>query len=78
MVDSKLILEHELVPEHVIMKKEEVQLVLQKYGISKEQLPMILATDPVVIAIEAEKGDVLKITRDSETAGKALYYRVVI
>ena len=77
-MDSKLILEHELVPEHEIMKKEEVKLVLQKYGISKDKLPKILTTDPVVLAIEAKKGDVLKITRHSETAGTALYYRVVI
>ena len=77
-MDLDLILEHELVPEHIIMKQDEIEELLKKYGITKDKLPKILAKDPVAIAIEAKKGDVLKILRDSITAGKAKYYRLVI
>ena len=77
-MDSKLILEHELVPLHEIMEKDEIEHLLSKYGITREKLPKIKEKDPVAQAIEAKVGDVLKIIRDSPTAGKALYYRVVV
>jgi DNA-directed RNA polymerase, subunit H (EC 2.7.7.6) len=34
--------------------------------------------DPAVIALKANEGDILEITRASKTAGEAVYYRVVI
>ncbi|MGP8321542.1 MAG: DNA-directed RNA polymerase subunit H [Methanosarcinaceae archaeon] len=36
------------------------------------------SADPVVIELGAEIGDVIKITRISQTAGESLYYRLVI
>ena len=71
-------MKHKLVPEHVIISEKEVKEVLKNYNITKGQLPKILLTDPVVKMIKAESGDVLKITRDSKTAGKSVFYRVVI
>ena len=65
-------------PEHVIISEKEVKEVLEKYNITKGQLPKILLTDPVVKMIKAESGDVLRITRESKTAGKSLFYRVVV
>ena len=73
-----MILNHELVPLHEIMKKKDAEVMLNSYKIKKEMLPKILEEDPIVIAIGAKKGDILKITRNSETAGKAQYYRLVI
>jgi DNA-directed RNA polymerase subunit H len=72
------ILKHELVPKHEIISKKEVNDVLMGYNITKGQLPKIFSNDPVVKMIKAEAGDVLKITRDSKTAGKSIFYRVVI
>ena len=72
------ILEHELVPKHEIMKKSEVEELLKKLKISVNQLPKIKLNDPVVQAIGAKRGDVLKITRNSAVAGEAIYYRVVV
>ncbi len=72
------ILEHELVPKHEICSEEEVNELLKRYNISKEQLPKILLTDPVVKALGAKPGDVIKIIRNSKISGKSIYYRVVV
>ena len=79
MTEKKFnILEHELVPEHMILSKEEAKEVLDKYNAKAEQLPKILSTDPAIKAIGAKKGDIIKIIRKSKTAKKAIAYRVVI
>ncbi len=75
---GKKVLEHELVPQHRIMSKEEVEELKKKYGIKKWQLPKILHKDPVALLLGAKPGDVLEIKRKSETAGEATYYRLVV
>lgn len=65
-------------PKHIILNKEEEKEVLDKFKIRPENLPKILINDPVVKAIGAKEGDVLKITRKSKTAGTSLYYRIVV
>ncbi|MCC6033732.1 MAG: DNA-directed RNA polymerase subunit H [Desulfurococcaceae archaeon] len=72
------ILEHELVPEHEVLKPEEAIEVLRSLGVRPEQLPYIRASDPVARAIGAKPGDIVKITRKSPTAGKIVVYRFVI
>ena len=67
-----------LVPEHVLLTKEETQSVLEMYKIKPYQLPYIKSSDPAVRAIDAKLGDVVKIIRNSQTAGKAIAYRYVI
>jgi DNA-directed RNA polymerase subunit H len=66
------------VPEHTILSKEEEKEILDKFRIRPENLPKILINDPVVKAIGAKEGDILKIIRKSKTAGTSLYYRVVV
>ena len=77
-MSKKLILEHELVPMHEILEDDKIALVLDSFGIVKEQLPKIKDNDPVVKAINAKRGNVLKISRRSQTAGESIYYRLVI
>ena len=72
------ILNHELVPEHIILKENEIKEVLEKFKIKPENLPKILLSDPAVKAINAKEGDILKIVRKSKTAGVSLYYRIVV
>ncbi len=71
------ILEHELVPLHEVMTEREVEELLDKYKIKKEQLPKIKSSDPVIKEIKAREGDVVRITRKSRTAGRFLAYRLV-
>jgi len=69
---------HELVPSHVVLSPEEVDVVLKEYGVEARQLPKIHASDPVAKEIEAKVGDVIKIIRLSPTAKKSVFYRLVI
>ncbi len=70
--------EHELVPQHTILSKKEIEELLVRYRIKPYQLPSIRASDPVVLGIEAKPGDVLKIVRRSSTAGEIVVYRHVV
>ncbi len=72
------ILKHALVPAHEIMSKKDVKEMLDRYNITRGQLPKIMSNDPAVKMINAEPGEVLKITRVSETAGRSIFYRVVV
>ncbi|MFA5763818.1 MAG: DNA-directed RNA polymerase subunit H [archaeon] len=69
---------HYLVPEHVLIRKEKVQELMDELGINKISLPIITRLDPAIKPLKAEKGDVVKIIRDSLTAGQATYYRRIV
>ncbi len=71
-------LEHKMVPKHEIIQEDEIKNLLSQYAIEKEQLPKIRVSDPAAAAIKAKAGDVVKITRESKTAGKTFFYRLVI
>ncbi|RLG15818.1 MAG: DNA-directed RNA polymerase subunit H [Candidatus Nanohalarchaeota archaeon] len=77
-MSEKDIFTHELVPEHKILMKSESQKILKELDITADQLPKILDTDPIAEIIGAKTGDIIEITRDSPTAGKTKYYRIVI
>ncbi len=69
---------HYLVPEHVLIRKEKVDELMAELGIKKDSLPKISKLDAAIKNLKPEKGDVVKIIRDSPTAGQAIYYRRVI
>ena len=70
------ITEHELVPKHIILSDEEKQTLLKKYRLKESQLPKILTSDPVARFLGLVKGQVVKIIRASETAGRYITYRI--
>lgn len=69
---------HELVPKHTIASDDEVTLVLGHYGIEKPQFPRIRREDPAARVLGAKIGQIVRIERDSQTAGKIYYYRLVV
>ncbi|MEM4941357.1 MAG: DNA-directed RNA polymerase subunit H [Candidatus Nezhaarchaeales archaeon] len=72
------ILDHELVPKHILLTKEERKQLLEQLKIKPEQLPWIRASDPVAKLIGAKPGDIVKIIRKSPTAGETIAYRFVV
>ncbi|MFW9845535.1 MAG: DNA-directed RNA polymerase subunit H [Candidatus Thorarchaeota archaeon] len=69
---------HELVPAHTIAEDNEVNMVLDYYGINRDQIPRIRRDDPAVKVLGAKPGQVVRIERNSDTAGNVYYYRLVV
>lgn len=70
--------DHALVPRHVILSEEETAELMKKFRIKLYQIPHIKSSDPAARVIDAKPGSVLKIIRNSQTAGVAVSYRFVI
>ena len=72
------ITEHTYVPKHLLLTTDEKKELKKRYKIKESQLPKILSTDPVAKYLGLRKGDVVKIIRDSETAGRYVTYRITV
>lgn len=72
------VLNHVLVPRHILLTKEEAEELLKEYHVKPYQLPYIKASDPAARAVGAKPGNIIKIVRRSPTAGEAVAYRYVV
>ena len=82
MVDVNVML-HDLVPEHSLLSEKEAQALLKELKITSDQLPKIRKDDPVIKILEMvhgpiEEGNIIKITRISDSAGVSVVYRTVV
>ena len=70
--------EHILVPKHSLASESETNELLEKFNITKKQLPAIKSDDPAVEKLNPKVGDIIKIIRDSPVHGKSVFYRAVV
>ena len=77
------VLEHKSVPEHRLLTPEEAGEVLARLVITRDQLPKIRKTDPVIRVLERvhgeiAEGSIVRVFRLTQTAGVSEAYRLVV
>ncbi len=75
-VDPKII-NHVLMPKHEKLSDRQKQEILKTYNITEGQLPKIKIKDAGLMGLDVKRGDVIRITRKTRTAGTSYFYRVV-
>lgn len=70
--------EHDFIPEHKVLKNSETEELFKIYKVDAKKLPRILIKDPMIKALGAKAGDIIRMGRRSSTAGNSRYYRVVV
>ena len=68
---------HQMVPKHSILSLEEEEELLEKYNTTKNKLPKILKSDPIVQYYGMKPEQICKIIRKSPEVGESVYYRLV-
>ena len=73
------ITKHHLVPKHEVLGEEEIKDVMERYSLkSIHQLPLIMKSDPVARYLGLRVGQVVRVTRPSQTAGEYVLYRCCV
>ena len=70
--------EHKSGPRHSVLAPEEALDLLRGQKISLGDLAVILTSDPPIVWNGGREGQVVKVERDSQTAGTAISYRRIV
>ena len=72
------IVDHVLVPKHIVLSKDETDKVLEAYRAKKRDMMLIRTTDAVARYYNMKPGEIVKIIRPSVMTVEAPAYRLVI
>ena len=75
---KQIVTKHVLIPKHSKLSEKEKKELFERYNITIKELPRIKESDPAIASLKVKPGDVVKIIRNSPTAGTAVFYRGVI
>ncbi len=64
-------------PKHTKLPEKEKEALLAKYSITLKELPKIFIKDSAIAHLNVKDGDIIKISRNSLTAGEYVFYRRV-
>ena len=78
MVKKFDVTKHILVPKHVKATEKDKKELFVKHGVSIENLPKIYKSDPAIADLDVQEYDIIKIVRNSPTAGTTTFYRRVV
>ena len=70
------IMQHEMVPKHILLSSSERDAVLAKYQAGMQHMPKILLTDPVARYLGLRKDDMVRIERKMSNQGELPMYRI--
>ncbi len=68
--------DHDFVPIHQLLSEKEVNTVLEKLNLRKENLPKLFAEDPQVKKLGAKPGQIVRVYRN-DNSHEYEYYRLV-
>lgn len=69
---------HILVPKHSKLSEKERKALFEAYNIEFKDIPKISIKDQAILHLDVKQGDIIKIERNSPTAGVTYFYRGVI
>jgi DNA-directed RNA polymerase subunit H len=68
---------HLLVAKHDILTQEEIEALFTEFKVAPQNLPVIMVSDAAIKHLPVKMGDIIRVTRNSPTAGTAVFYRRV-
>lgn len=71
------IMEHYLMPKYRLLSDKEAADVLTRYLVNEEQLPEMRQSDPVARYYGLQPKQVLEVTRNNDSCGTEVLYRVI-